>query len=210
MAIYFYPTTPKDRVRQREAALAAACGFAVMLLPLVADLIGRPLAAAGPWGNAMRFVLPIAGVCMILQQMAVRYHDLVALVRWATRGRAERERQMSVRQEHEAEVQDAPARFAAEVAGMTLFDAAWHAEGHLRHVQDRAALLNSLFPDASAEEVVDAFNRARAFAAFVSRNWQLGGQPDDGVGLARMRHPGFSDEVYRAALRASYCEARRN
>jgi hypothetical protein len=162
VAIYFYPTTPDDRARQREAALAAACGLAVMFMPLVADLIGWPLAGAGPWGNAMRFVLPVGGACMILQQMVLRHRDLFALVRWATRSRAERKRQMRVRQEHEADVRDAPARFAAEIAGMTLFDAAWHTEGHLRYVQDHAALLGSLFPDAKAEEVADALNRTRA------------------------------------------------
>lgn len=204
MAIYFYPTTPEDRARQREAALAAACGLAVLFIPLAADLIGWPLAAAGPWGNAMRFVLPIGGICMILQQVALRHYDLLALVRWVTRSRGERERQARVRQEHEAAVRDASALFAAEVAGMMLFDAAWHANGHLRYVQDHAALLGSLFPDATAEEVGDALSQARAFAGFVSRNWQLGGQPDAGLGLARLLHPGFSDEIYRAALRASY------
>jgi hypothetical protein len=181
-----------------------------MLIPLVADLIGWPLAAAGPWGKAMRFVLPVGGVSMILHQMVVCRHDLFALARWATRSRAERERQMRVRQEHEADVRDAPARFAAEVAGMALFDAAWHARGHLRYLQDHAASLSSLFPESTAEEVADALKRARALADFVSRNWQLGEQPDGGLSLARMRHPGFSDEVYRAALWASYCEARRN
>jgi hypothetical protein len=204
VAIYFYPSTPEDRARQREAALAAACGLAVMSIPLVADFIGWPLAGAGPWGNAMRFALPIGGACMILRQMALRHCDLFALVRWATRSRGERERQARVRREHEAEVRDAPALFAAEVAGMTVFDAAWHARGHLRYVQDHAALLGSLFPDATAEEVGDALNQARAFAGFVSRNWQLGGQPDAGLGLARLRYPGFSDEIYRAALRAGY------
>ena len=210
MAIHFYPTTPKDRVRQREAALGAACGLAIMFIPLLADLIGRPLAAAGGWGNAMRFALPIGGAGMILHQMALCHHDLVALVRWATRGRAERERQMRVRQEHQTDVRDAPARFAAEVAGMTLFDAAWHAERHLRFVQDHAAFLSSLFPAATTEEVADALKRARAFAGFASRNWRLGEQPDAGLGLARMQYPGFSDEVYRAALRASYGDAMRN
>jgi hypothetical protein len=210
VAIYFYPTTPDDRPRQREAALAAACGLAVMFMPLVADLIGWPLADAGPWGNAMRFALPIGGACVILQQTALRRYDLFALVRWATRGRAERERQARVRQEHEAEVRNAPTRFAAEVAGMTLFDAAWRAKEHLRYVQDHAALLSSLFSDASAQDVAEALGRAGEFAGFVSRNWQLGGQPDAVLGLARMRFPGFSDEIYRAALRASYNYTMRN
>ena len=210
MPIYFYPVAPADRVRQREAALAAACGLAIMFIPLAADLIGWPLAAAGPWGKAMRFILPIGGACTVLYQMALRHYDLFALVRRAMRSRAERERQMRVRQEHQAEVRDAPARFAAEVAGMTLFDAAWHAERHLRYVQDRAALLISLFPDATTDEAADALKRAQVFAGFASRNWQLGGQLDEGLGIARMRYPGFSDEVYRAALWASYCDAMRN
>ena len=93
---------------------------------------------------------------------------------------------------------------------MTLFDAAWHAERHLRYVQDRAALLISLFPDATTDEAADALKRAQVFAGFASRNWQLGGQLDEGLGIARMRYPGFSDEVYRAALWASYCDAMRN